>query len=327
MNKKLSSNPQWDENRYHSFLGTLKGRMVTVYRHGPESKTGRLLDVQSDYIVLEVENNKVVYYQIHHVKSVSEDSIASQPAMEQIEGQNFIREERFNELFRHLKNEPIQINQGGPDMAVGRLVETSDDFIVLAMENNEIAYFNLHHVKSALKLSEGMQSDDSESAESVSSELTNLSESSDPSASFSPEILKAEKFSDLFDQLMHKWVLINRQGPDALEGILVENAVGHFTIINNQEIIRINPFHIKSFSVGPKAEKKEENNQTEAEEEEDRSSRSHYRERKSSRERRSERRSETRSYSRTAHLRRTTRKTSTRSTRIPRRYTSSRYLS
>ncbi|MBE3570577.1 MAG: hypothetical protein IMW92_10825 [Bacillales bacterium] len=120
---------------------------------------------------------------------------------------------------------------------------------------------------------------------------------------------------------MYKWVLINRQGPDALEGILVENAGGLFTIINNQEIMRINPFHIKSFSIGPKADKKEENNQQEAEEEEDPSSRSHYRERQSSCERRSERQS----YSRIAYSRRTSRNTSTRSEKIPIRYSSSRH--
>lgn len=149
----MSANHQCNEDRFHSFLESLKGRKVTIYRHGPESKIGRLLDVQSDYIVLEVENNKHVYYQIHHVKSVSEDTKASRPVMEQDEEQDFIKEESFSGLFRHLKNESIQINQGGPDMTVGRLVESSNDFIVLALENNEIVYFNLHHVKSALKLS------------------------------------------------------------------------------------------------------------------------------------------------------------------------------
>src|SRR6478735_9557634 len=50
-----------DSNRtdkgYSSQFKPLKGRMVTVYRGGPESKTGYLLDVQSDYLILAVEND------------------------------------------------------------------------------------------------------------------------------------------------------------------------------------------------------------------------------------------------------------------------------
>ena len=42
---------------YHAFLESLKGKVVTIYRGGPESKTGRLLDVQSDYITLCAQDN------------------------------------------------------------------------------------------------------------------------------------------------------------------------------------------------------------------------------------------------------------------------------
>lgn len=264
MNKKSNLNHQCNKERFQSFLESLKGRMVTIYRNDPEAKTGRLLDVQSDYIVLELEHNTIVYYQIHHVKSVSEDSKANQPVKELDEELDFIKEESFSDLFRHLKNEYIQINQGGPDLVVGTLLETSNDYIILALENNEIVYFNLDHVKSALKLSKGIKSN--HLIETKDSDQTMVSVSSKPSTSISHEILKAEYFADLFDQLMHKWVLINRRGPDALEGILVENAGGYFAITNNHEIIRINPFHIKCISIGPKTDKKEENDQIEAEE-------------------------------------------------------------
>lgn len=300
MNKKSNSNHQCNKERFQSFLESLKGRMVTIYRNDPEAKTGRLLDVQSDYIVLELEHNTIVYYQIHHVKSVSEDSKANQPVKELDEELDFIKEESFSDLFRRLKNEYIQINQGGPYLVVGTLLETSNDYIILALENNEIVYFNLDHVKSALKLSKGIKSN--HLTETKDSDQTMVSVSSKPSTSISHEILKAEYFADLFDQLMHKWVLINRRGPDALEGILVENAGGYFTITNNHEIIRINPFHIKCISIGPKTDKKEENDQIEAEE--DHPLRSLHKEKKPSLERRSGRRSgrrsEKRSHSRSA---------------------------
>lgn len=316
----MSANCHGDEDQFHSFLESLKGRMVTIYRHGPESKTGRLLDVQSDYIVLKVEDNKIVYYQIRHVKSISEDSKANQPVFEQDEEQEFIQEQSFSELFHQLKNEKIQINQGGPDMAVGTLVEASNDFIVLAMEDSEIVYFNLHHVKSAFKFSENEQSDYSElSYESEVEEETNLS---DLPNSSDPTVLKAEYFRDLFDQLLHKWVLFNRQGPDALEGILVENAGSHYTIINNQEVLRINPFHIKCFSVGPKGGKNKEKDEAKEEQQEEHLSRSHHDEKQTSREKTSHFRSDhsrRTSHSRSDYARTTSRSRSDRSRRTSRR--------
>ena len=43
-----------------NFLHAMEGKVITVYRGGPESKTGRLADIQSDYIALQVDN-KIVY--------------------------------------------------------------------------------------------------------------------------------------------------------------------------------------------------------------------------------------------------------------------------
>ena len=42
---------------YHSFLESLKGKTVTIYRGGPESKSGKLLDVKSDYVTLYAQDN------------------------------------------------------------------------------------------------------------------------------------------------------------------------------------------------------------------------------------------------------------------------------
>ena len=50
----------------------------------------------------------------------------------------------------------------------------------------------------------------------------------------------------------HKWVSINRGGPEAMEGVLVENAGGHYTLVSNEEVLRIHPYHIRSISSGPK---------------------------------------------------------------------------
>src|SRR4051812_45778352 len=57
-----------------SSIDSLKGKTVTIYKGGPESKSGKLLDVQSDYLTLYTQNKAVIYYQTEHVKSIIEDS-------------------------------------------------------------------------------------------------------------------------------------------------------------------------------------------------------------------------------------------------------------
>ncbi len=151
--KRNTKRQRSDDN----FLHAMEGKVITVYRGGPESKTGRLADIQSDYIALQVDN-KIVYYQWKHVKSVTE----------------------------------------------------------------------------------------------------NTSETVSPAEA--AECEKADDFHGIFKRLIHKWVSINRGGPEAVEGILVDNSDGHYTLVKDKEVLRIYPFHIKSISEGAKgAAKKEEN--------------------------------------------------------------------
>ena len=142
----------------HSYLEKLKGRMVTMYRGGPESKAGILLDVKSDYVALYTQNNNkndnnkdnknnknetqqntdntnsVIYYQAHHLKSISEDtknnSIQSMEA-NAAEGIEFIKAENFKDIISQLNNDTIQINQGGPESKQGMLSGFAKDCLML----------------------------------------------------------------------------------------------------------------------------------------------------------------------------------------------------
>ena len=62
----------------------------------------------------------------------------------------------------------------------------------------------------------------------------------------------ADDFHGIFKRLIHKWVSINRGGPEAVEGILVDNSDYHYTLVKDKEVLRIYPFHIKSISEGAK---------------------------------------------------------------------------
>ncbi|MEC3654422.1 spore coat protein [Bacillus siamensis] len=223
-------------NRHRSddnFLHAMEGKVITVYRGGPESKTGRLADIQSDYIALQVDN-KIVYYQWKHVKSVTENTSETLSPVEPAECE---KADDFQDLISRMTNRTVQLNQGGPESKRGKLHETGDDFLVLETEDDGIVYFNADHVKSI----SAEQEEDGQEEER-------------------PEFEMADDFHGIFKRLIHKWVSINRGGPEAVEGILVDNSDGHYTLVKDKEVLRIYPFHIKSISAGAKgAAKKDEN--------------------------------------------------------------------
>lgn len=279
-NREVSSgdkhtHPKKQSNQaHHSYLEGLIGRMVTMYRGGPEKKTGTLLDVKSDYLTLYTNNKKkednkkenkneneqnkeipsVIYYQVHHVKSISEDtknnSIQSLD-MNENEEIDFCRAENFAGIFRQLKNESIQINQGGPESKKGIMAGITHDCIALFTEDDGMVYYNLHHIKSVCK----------HPRKNTDVEQNN--------ANVIPRLVKASNFKDVFKQMSHKWVAINRGGPEAMEGVLVESSGGHYTLVSNQEVLRVTPFHVRNISSGPKGslqQNKKNNNKKENQE-------------------------------------------------------------
>jgi spore coat protein B len=255
------------EQSYHSFLMALKGKTVTIYKAGPESKKGKILDVKPDYIALHVQTNNnnnnndnkkenekntnqndqdtVVYYQVDHIKSVIEDTKTnSMQTLEELPEVEYYHSDCFIGLLEQFVDQTIQINQGGPQSKHGVLVAVFDDFLVLFTEDDGLVYFNTYHVKSVSKFKQNDNND----------------EANNQPVMLIPEWISVDEFHDVFKYLSHQWVSINRGGPDAMEGVLVENVGGHYTLVNNQEVMRIHPFHIQSISVGPKGHLKQQNN-------------------------------------------------------------------
>ncbi|MGG5775054.1 spore coat protein CotH [Bacillus subtilis] len=237
MSKRRMKYHSNDEISYYNFLHSMKDKIVTVYRGGPESKKGKLTAVKSDYIALQAEK-KIIYYQLDHVKSITEDTNNSTTT---IETEEMPDADDFHSLIGQLMNQSVQFNQGGPESKKGRLVWLGDDYAALNTNEDGVVYFNIHHIKSISKHEPDLKI-----------------EGQTPSG-----VLEADDLSEVFKSLTHKWVSINRGGPEAIEGILVDNADGHYTIVKNQEVLRIYPFHIKSISLGPKGSYKKEDQKNE----------------------------------------------------------------
>ncbi|MFK3892181.1 spore coat protein CotB [Bacillus subtilis] len=237
MSKRRMKYHSNNEISYYNFLHSMKDKIVTVYRGGPESKKGKLTAVKSDYIALQAEK-KIIYYQLEHVKSITEDTNNSTTT---IETEEMLDADDFHSLIGHLINQSVQFNQGGPESKKGRLVWLGDDYAALNTNEDGVVYFNIHHIKSISKHEPDLKIE----------EQTPVG------------VLEADDLSEVFKSLTHKWVSINRGGPEAIEGILVDNADGHYTIVKNQEVLRIYPFHIKSISLGPKGSYKKEDQKNE----------------------------------------------------------------
>ena len=223
-----------------SYFDFLIGKMVTIFKGGPESRSGKLLDVQCDYLTLYTPNKAVIYYQFEHVKSISEDikSNSTQHLPSDKEKVDYISEKNFNALLSKLENEVIQINQGGPERRHGILLAVRSDFLILLTEDDGVVYVKLHHIKSVSKTGRPEDKKDEKKTSKY------------------PVFSKASNFSDVFKKLEHKWVTINRGGPEAMEGVLVEKSGGFYTLISDHAVLRIHPFHIRSVSSGPKGSKK-----------------------------------------------------------------------
>lgn len=240
----------YDYNQPNDELKALIGKTVTVYRGGPESKTGTLVDVQADYLALANENKaSIIYYVLHHVQSISENAKAnSLPSFSSSSNTiEPVRAKSFEELLYDLVSRPIKVNQGGPESKQGTLLAVNDDHIVLFTEDDGVVFYHLQHIKSIY-----VQMEKEEDITEENDETTDPEKATSDYEPVVPPYVKTTNFASLFTELTHTWVSINRGGPEAIEGILVPGGNGYCTVVNRDEIIRMNPNHIKSISCGPK---------------------------------------------------------------------------
>jgi spore coat protein B len=146
-----------------------------------------------------------------------------------------------SELLLPYQGKVVKINRGGPEAKEGLLLEVSSDYLTLLTKDEGLIYYSHAHIKSVTSNAKSMEDWDLEIPEDFT-------------------FKRGSSFVDLVNNLKHMWVKINRGGPEAVEGVL-EGADNNFvTIINNEQVINMSTFHIKSISYGLKLESTEEEN-------------------------------------------------------------------
>jgi hypothetical protein len=122
-------------------------KVIKVDRDGPESRIGMLLDGGEDYIALLTEEDGVVYYNTHHIKSITENMKGRLKFdVEDPEDFGIIKAENFKELLETLVFSWVKINRDYPETVEGILCEVKNDFVYL-VNNEEIICIAIFHIK------------------------------------------------------------------------------------------------------------------------------------------------------------------------------------
>ncbi|TKD72465.1 hypothetical protein [Pseudalkalibacillus hwajinpoensis] len=133
----------------------------------------------------------------------------------------------FNgEHMANMKGKQCQVNLKGPEAKSGLLLNAEEDHLMLQTED-EIVYYNLNHVKS------------------VSIDTTETSETTEEMF-LNP--INEKSFGEVAKAMQHKWVTINRGGPEHMEGVLASAEGDHLVLLKDRELVRVSFFHIKSLS-------------------------------------------------------------------------------
>lgn len=213
-----------------TYLNDLVGRVVKINKAGPDLKTGKLLQVNDDYLTLQTKEQQVVYFQLKHVKAVVEDTKGNVNPTDYPE-LSFYEEDTktVGDLLGQLLQGSVQINGGGPASRVGRLLAVNDEFLTLETKKDGLVLYHLDHIKSVNEVE--LKEKENESVYELE-----------------PAFAEAVTLPQLFAALKRQWVTVNN-GPDKIEGVLSEFDDETLVIVHDKEVYYVSTFHLQSIVV------------------------------------------------------------------------------
>jgi hypothetical protein len=133
----------------------LRDKVFQVDRGGSESRIGKLLHSGDDYIAVLTEDDGVVYYNTHHIKSFTENTKGQMEFdVEVPKDFKFKKAENFKQLLESLKYLWVKINRGGPEAVEGVLCDVKKDFVYVVSKDElvRIALFPIKNVSYGAKI-------------------------------------------------------------------------------------------------------------------------------------------------------------------------------
>lgn len=120
-------------------------KIIKVDRDGPESRIGLFLDAGDDYIAVLTEDDGIVYYKTHHIKSITEN-MKGELEFDVEVPEDYKIAKNFKELLESLEYCWVKINRDAPETIEGILCEVNNDFVCL-VTNEEVVRIAMFHIK------------------------------------------------------------------------------------------------------------------------------------------------------------------------------------
>ena len=130
------------------WLQSLTGRMVRLGAKGPESRYGRVVAVKEDYLALDTKEDGVVYYPLHHLKSIVYDGkdvsdvVYPPPPLEP----GLAIFDTFQELLESMRWRWVQVNRSGPECLQGVLSDVLKGHVQV-IAGTEVCRLFTYHMK------------------------------------------------------------------------------------------------------------------------------------------------------------------------------------
>ncbi len=228
-------------NAETGFLRSMVGKVIRVYKAGPESRNGKVLAVNNNILVLETEKDGIIYYNLEHIKSVCEESnkISGSAERSTDTSGSYEEIESLSDILQGLKNKFVRVDRGGPESRTGRLLGVGEDYFVINTKEDGVLYYQTSHVKSI-------------------NEDTSVQEEMKGGTAY----ITGSNMGELLRSLQHRWIKINRGGPEALEGVVSASTDEYITMIVNKEVYYISRFHVRNFSYKEAEAAQQESDQT-----------------------------------------------------------------
>ncbi|MEI5909323.1 hypothetical protein WAK64_19940 [Bacillus spongiae] len=211
------------KDSFHSFLETLKGKVVNIELGSSEINSGLLLDAPSDYIVVSTNVDQLIYINTNHVKRIIEKTdVKISPEQEEEAEPEWSIYSDFSELVQSFQNKYTYINN---DTKSGLILGYVENYLIVSNETNGIVYYNIAHIHTIYE-------DLVKQVEESNAEIT--------------EFEQVDKVEQLLCSLFQKEVTIDLGETDIIEGTLIDCSEDHYKIVRNEEVHLINPLYIHS---------------------------------------------------------------------------------
>ena len=138
-----------------NLLLTFVDKVVKIDRGGPESRVGKVLSVEDDHIAVITEDDGVIYYNTHHIKSLTNNSKQDLDfALEVPENFVYYQARSFKDVLNDMTHHWVQINRGGPEMLEGVLEHVTDEYVIIVSgeEVVRVSKFHLRNISYGVKI-------------------------------------------------------------------------------------------------------------------------------------------------------------------------------